>query len=72
MTMRYMVVVEEGPSSFGAYVPDLPGCVAAGDSREEVLELIREAIEFHLEGLKSEGLSIPAPHSSSEVVDVAA
>jgi predicted RNase H-like HicB family nuclease len=72
MAMRYMVIVEQGPTSFGAYVPDLPGCVAAGESREEVLELIREAIEFHLEGLKSEGRAIPPPHSSSELVDVKA
>jgi predicted RNase H-like HicB family nuclease len=70
--MRYLVVVEEGPNSFGAYVPDLPGCIAAGDTREEVLTLIREAIEFHLEGLKEDGLSIPRPASSSEVVDVRA
>ena len=70
--MRYLVVVEKGPKSFGAYVPDLPGCVAAGDSREEVLTLIREAIEFHLEGLKEDGQSIPAPSSSSEVVEVEA
>ena len=70
--MRYLVVVEKGPKSFGAYVPDLPGCIAAGESREEVLTLIREAIEFHLEGLKEEGQSIPAPSSSSEVVEVEA
>ena len=70
--MRYLVVVEEGPNSFGAYVPDLPGCVAAADTREEVLELIREAIEFHVEGMKLDGLTIPRPSSSSEVVDVRA
>ena len=70
--MRYMVVVEKGPKSFGAYVPDLPGCIAAGDSKEEVLKLIREAIEFHLEGLKEDGQPIPAPSSSSEVVEVEA
>jgi len=70
--MRYLVVVENGPSSFGAYVPDLPGCIAAGDSRDEVLALIHEAIEFHLEGLKEDGQSIPPPSSSSELVDVAA
>ena len=68
--MRYLVVVERGSKSFGAYVPDLPGCIAAGASREEVLTLIREAIEFHLEGLKEEGQSIPDPSSSSEVVEV--
>ena len=70
--MRYLVVVEKGPESFGAYVPDLPGCVAAGESREEVLALIREAIEFHLEGLKEDGEPIPVPSSSSELVEVEA
>ena len=70
--MRYMVVVEEGPASFGAYVPDLPGCVAAAASRDDVLRLIREAIEFHLEGMKQDGVAIPEPHSTSELVDVRA
>lgn len=70
--MRYMVVLEQGPDSYGAYVPDLPGCVAAGESEEEVLELIQEAIEFHLEGLKEEGLPVPEPHSSSRIVEVSA
>lgn len=69
--MRYMVVLEQGPSSFGAYVPDLPGCIAAGESEQEALQLIQEAIEFHLEGLKEEGLPVPAPHSSSRFVEVA-
>ena len=68
--MHYLVVVEKGPKSFGAYVPDLPGCIAAGKSREEVLTLIREAIEFHIEGLKENGEPIPQPSSSSELVDV--
>jgi predicted RNase H-like HicB family nuclease len=70
--MRYLVVVEKGDTSFGAYVPDLPGCVAAGETREEVLSLIREAIEFHIEGLRQEGQPVPPPSSTSEVVDVAA
>ncbi len=70
--MRYLVVVEEAPNSFGAYVPDLPGCAAVGDTRDEVLTLIREAIEFHMDGMKEDGLSIPRPSSSSEVVDVRA
>jgi predicted RNase H-like HicB family nuclease len=70
--MRYLVVVEKGPTSFGAYVPDLPGCVAAGETREEVLALIHEAIEFHLDGLKEDGQPIPVPSSSGELVDVAA
>jgi predicted RNase H-like HicB family nuclease len=68
--MRYLVVVEKGPSSYGAYVPDLPGCVAAGETKDEVLSLIREAIELHLEGLKEEGQAIPAPSSYSELVEV--
>jgi predicted RNase H-like HicB family nuclease len=70
--MRYLVVVEKGPTSYGAHVPDLPGCIAAGETREEVLTLIREAIEFHLEGLRQDGQPIPAPASTSELVDVEA
>lgn len=70
--MQYLVVVEEGPNSFGAYVPDLPGCIAAGESKEEVLALIREAIEFHVESLKETGEPIPRPSSSSELVEVEA
>jgi predicted RNase H-like HicB family nuclease len=70
--MRYLVVVEKGPTSFGAYVPDLPGCIAVGETREEVLASIHDAVEFHLEGLREQGQPIPAPSSSSEVIDVAA
>ncbi len=70
--MRYAVVVEKGESSFGAHVPDLPGCVAVADSKKEVLKLIQEAIEFHLEGLREDGLPIPPPSSSVEYVDVRA
>lgn len=68
--MRYMVVAEEGPSSFGAYVPDLPGCVAVGKSQQEVLRLIEEAIEFHLVGFTEEGKLVPAPHSSSAFIEI--
>lgn len=68
--MQYTVIVEKGESSYGAYVPDLPGCIAAGETKEEALRLIKEAVEFHLEGLKEEGKMIPAPHSSSEVIEV--
>ena len=68
--MQYLVVIEQGPSSFGAYVPDLPGCVAVGETRAEVTKLIHEAMEFHVEGMKEDGLPIPAPHSSSELVEV--
>jgi predicted RNase H-like HicB family nuclease len=70
--MRYLVVVEKGPSSYGAHVPDLPGCIAAAETKEEVLSLIREAIEFHIEGLKEEGQTIPTPTSTSELVEVQA
>jgi predicted RNase H-like HicB family nuclease len=70
--MRYAVVVEAGETGFGAYVPDLPGCVAAGATREEVVRLIQEAIEFHIEGLKDAGEAIPPSSSTIEFVDVAA
>lgn len=70
--MEYLVVVEKGPSSYGAYVPDLPGCIAAAESKDEVLTLIKEAIEFHLEGLREDGQPIPSPASTSEVVEVEA
>ena len=68
--MRYIVVVEEGPTSFGAHVPDLPGCVAAAETRDEVMTLIREAIELHIEVLKKDGQPVPPPSSTGEVVDV--
>ena len=68
--MQYLVVIEKGPSSFGAYVPDLPGCIAAGETREEVATLIHEAIELHIEDLKSQGQQVPSPQSSSELVSV--
>ncbi len=70
--MKYAVVIEEGESSYGAYVPDLPGCVAAGETREEAIKLIHEAIEFHIQGLKEDGEVIPAPTSSIEIIEVAA
>lgn len=70
--MRYMVIVERGPRSWGAYVPDLPGCAVAGETREEAVQLIREAIELHLAGLKEEGRAVPEPQSEPEYVDVTA
>jgi predicted RNase H-like HicB family nuclease len=70
--MQYLVVVGKGPTSYGAHVPDLPGCVAVGDTEEEVLQLIREAIELHLEDLKQTGQPIPHPSSTSRLVQVAA
>jgi predicted RNase H-like HicB family nuclease len=70
--MKYAVVIENGDTSYGAYVPDLPGCVAAAETREEVIRLIHEAIEFHIEGLKEDGEPIPEPSSSVEIIEVAA
>ena len=67
--MRYAVIIEKGKNSYGAYVPDLPGCVAVGDTPEEVKTLIQEAIEFHLEGLQEDGELIPPPNSSIEYVE---
>lgn len=68
--MEYIVIVEPGETSIGAYVPDLPGCVAVGESREEVLELIREAIELHIESLRENGETVPEPHSFVEKIAV--
>ena len=70
--MRYMVVIERGETSWGAHVPDLPGCVAIGETREEVLQLIREAIEFHIDGLKEDGLPVPTASSEGEFVEIGA
>jgi len=68
--MEYLVVVEKGRTGYGAHVPDLPGCVAVGESRREVLKLIREAIELHIEALRASGQGVPEPNSKSEVVRV--
>jgi predicted RNase H-like HicB family nuclease len=68
--MQYIVILEEGPKSWGAYVPDLPGCVAVGETRDEARKIIQEAIEFHLDGMRKDGDPIPEPHSYSEVVQV--
>jgi predicted RNase H-like HicB family nuclease len=68
--MEYVVILEKGQDSYGAYVPDLPGCVALGETKDEASRLIREAIEFHLDGMKAEGLPIPEPSSSTELVKI--
>ena len=68
--MQYLVVIERGPTSFGAYVPDLQGFVAVGESLPEVETLIREAIEFHVEGLRGEGQPVPEPISTSQLVNI--
>ena len=69
-SMQYLVVVEKSENGFGAYVPDLPGCAAAAETREDVVNLIQEAIEFHLEGLRKSGERIPEPRSQGELIDV--
>lgn len=61
--MKYAIVIEQSATSFGAYVPDLPGCVAVGESEEEARQLIAEAIAFHLESLQENGTEIPPPHA---------
>ena len=70
--MRYAVIIENGETSYGAYVPDLPGCVAVGETLEEVEDLIREAIDFHIDGLREDGLPIPAPTTICEYVEACA
>ena len=70
--MRYMVVLERGETSWGPHVPDLPGCIAVAETRAEVLRLVREAIDFHIEGLREDGLPVPKPSSESEFVEVSA
>jgi predicted RNase H-like HicB family nuclease len=70
--MNYVVIVEKGEHSFGAYVPDLPGCVAVDETRAEVMRLIREAIEFHLEGLREDGQPVPPSASSIELISAGA
>jgi len=69
--MRYAIVIEESEAGFGAYVPDLPGCIAVGETVEETETLIREALVFHLEGLREEGAPIPEPKTRADYVEVA-
>jgi predicted RNase H-like HicB family nuclease len=70
--VEYLVVVEKGKTSYGAYVPDLPGCIAVGETRREVLKLIREAVELHIEALREQGNPIPPPTSKSELIKIRA
>ena len=69
MSRKYAVIYEQGPTSIGAYVPDLPGCVAAAETMEQVQKLIREAIQLHLAGMAEDGLPIPEPGTQCEYVD---
>ena len=68
--MKYAIVVERGHNSYGAYVPDLPGCIAVAKDKEEVLKLIKEAIIFHLEGMKEDGDEIPTPNSETTYIEI--
>lgn len=71
--LRYAIIIEKAADGgYGAYVPDLPGCVGMGATKDEVLENIAEAIELHLEGMKAEGLSIPAPSTEAETLYIRA
>ena len=67
--MKYTVVIERTSNNYAAYVPDLPGCVATASTREEVLKEIREAIEFHIEGMREDGELVPEPQTTAAVVD---
>jgi len=70
--LKYAVVIEKAENNYSAYVPDLPGCVATGATVEEIESQIREAIEFHLEGMRDDGLPIPPPRSRVEYIEVTA
>ena len=70
--MRYAVVIEKAADNYSAYVPDLPGCIATGKTLSEVQDLIRDAIEDHLAGLREDGVPIPPPSSQVDYIDVAA
>jgi predicted RNase H-like HicB family nuclease len=70
--MRYAIVIEKAESNYAAYVPDLPGCVATGQTIEETEKEIREAIDLHLRGMREDGLPIPEPSSSVDYVEIAA
>lgn len=69
-SMKYLAVLEKGESSYGAFVPDLPGCIAVGEDREQTLRLLEEAVAFHIEGLRAEGLPVPPPHCDTAQVEV--
>ena len=70
--MKYLVIFEKGESSYGAYVPDLPGCVAVGESLQEVKHSIREAVAMHLQKMRKDGDEIPEPSSQSDYLDLSA
>jgi len=71
IVVRYLIVIEKGDHSYGAYAPDLPGCIAVGETPEETERLMREAIELHLRGLRKDDLPIPEPVTTADYVEVA-
>ena len=68
--LKYAIVIEKSKTGFGAYVPDLPGCVAVAKTRPEVKKLIKEGIEFHIEGMKLDGIKIPDPYAETMEVEI--
>lgn len=68
--MKYLAIIEKAENNYSAYVPDLPGCIAVGDTVEETEQMIKEAIEFHLEAMREDGLSIPQPTTEGNYVEV--
>ena len=69
---RFLIVIEQTEGGYSSYSPDLPGCVSTGKTREEVERNMREAIEFHVDGLKDEGYPVPEPHASSSYIELPA
>ena len=70
--MKYLIILEKTSTGYSAYSPDLPGCISAGDTAKETEANMREAIEFHIEGMREEGLTIPVPQSRASYIEVAA
>ena len=68
--MKYTVVIEKTENNYGAYVPDLPGCMAVAETQDELMELIKEAMEFHIESMRLDGEEIPEPTTMSVLVEV--
>jgi predicted RNase H-like HicB family nuclease len=70
--MKYLIVIEQGETGFSAYAPDIPGCIATGSTRDDVEREMKDAIAFHLDGLRAEGMAIPKPSTSSSYVEIPA
>ena len=70
--MKYLIVIEKTGTGYSAYSPDIPGCVATGTTRDDAEREMKSAVAFHIEGLKSEGIALPTPHSSSLYIDISA